>query len=51
MCWGLNSHDFHIISIYIIGDGQQPNTRGFNIPIIRIPYFPGGMSLSPIFGS
>ena len=29
----LNSHGFHIV-----GDGQQPNSVGVYIPIIRIPY-------------
>ena len=28
MCWGLNSHDFHIT-----GDGHQPNLSGFRHPL------------------
>ena len=41
MCQGLNSHYFHII-----GDGHQPNSRGFYTPIIRIP-IKGGRSPIP----
>ena len=41
---GLNPHYFHII-----GDGHQPNSRGFYIPIIRIP-IKGGMTI-PNIGS
>ena len=41
MCQGLNSHYFHII-----GDGHQPNSRGY-IPIIRIP-IKGGMTIPNI---
>ena len=42
MCQGLNSHYFHII-----GDGHQPNSRGFYTPIIRIP-IKGGMTIPNI---
>ena len=42
MCQGLNSHYFHII-----GDGHQPNSRGFCIPIIRIP-IKGGVTIPNI---
>ena len=42
MCQGLNSHYF-----YIIGDGHQPNSRGFYIPIIRI-HIKGGMTIPNI---
>ena len=45
MCHGLNPHYFHII-----GDKLINPIVGVYIPIIRIPYFKGWMSLSPIQG-
>ena len=44
MCWGLNSHQFHIV-----GDGHQPNSKGLCLYThYKDSFFQGGMSLSPI---
>ena len=40
MCQGINSHYFHRI-----GDGHQPKSVGVYIPIIRMPYFSGAMTI------